>query len=232
MNLRCAALAACLASAVGTAAAQPGWFAAYSLAFGSPTGPSMAHITPGASIDLFVNVYFSPGTGSPQAVALSDGGFSISATASQGSIWSVDSNTASPTYSLPNPWGAQAVGGLGVSPGTGGPGGVRNVYWGYGFLFSWPHPFPQNPATVWRGRFTAGLEPVVVHAWFTDLTPTGVFAYGGSLPTVASYHSTSQGGSITIVPATVPAPASAALFGLGGVMVLRRQRTSSEGGGG
>lgn len=204
MALMAVAGTAAVASAQGTAT--------YSIAFGSAGGPNTVQLNPGQSTSVFVNVSFSPGVGggTPPAAGLSDGGFGING---GGGGWSGGA--------LPNPWGAQAVGGVGVNAGTGSATGVSGVVWGYGFLFNLPHPFPQNPANVWTGTYTAGATAGVFNVSFAGLAPTGVFAGATGLPTVVTYASNGgQGGSITIVPA----PASLALLGLGGLVAARRRR--------
>ena len=209
-----------LVAVAGTAAAataQSGT-ATYSIAFGSAGGPNTVNLLPGQSTDVFVNVAWTT-TGTPTPIGLSDGAFGITGTGTGSGTWAVDGNTASATYSLPNPWGAQGAGGLGVTIGTPSGNNVGNVNWGYGFLFAAPHPFPQNPANVWRGKFTAGGAGVL-NLSTTGLSGTGVFAGTTGIPTVLTFQSVAGTGVITIVPA----PASLALLGLGGLVAARRRR--------
>ncbi len=208
-----------VASSAAAAGARQG-LVVYSIAFGSPVGPNTIALTPGQTTPVFVSVAVSWGPPLP-ILGFADGAFSITGAGTGTGAWGVDSNTASPTYSLPNPWGAQAIGGAGVNPGNGGASGVSGVVWGYGLLLTTLHPFPQNPATVWRGTFTA-MAPGSVDASFTGLKMTHVFAYTAPTPTaIAILTLPGVGGSITIIPA----PAGLALVGLGGLAALRRQRT-------
>jgi MYXO-CTERM domain-containing protein len=209
----------CIAGAAGLAGsawAQTGT-ATYSIAFGSPAGPSTIQLGHNQSVDVFVNVAWTTG-GTPTPIGLSDGAFGLTG---GGGAWAVDSNTASATYSLPNPWGAQGAGHLGVSVGSPSATGVSGVNWGYGFLLTPTHPFPQNPANVWRGTYTAGTVNGQFGVTITPNGTTGVFAQNVTIPTVLNFQSNGgPGGTITIVPG----PASLALLGLGTLAATRRRR--------
>ncbi len=215
---------AVLAGAGMAAAARAQVFATYSIAFGSPNGPNTVQLDVGQSTAVYVNITHSGSAPSP-IIGFGDGGFSITGTGVAGGAgtWGVDSNTASPTYSLPYPWGGQNVGGLGVSVGTPSGNNLNGVIWGYGFLFATIHPFPQNPATVWQGTFTATAAGSLNVA-FTGLAPTSVFTLQHTFPPpITALSLPGVGGSITIIPA----PAGLALLGLGGLAALRRGRWSS-----
>lgn len=205
------------AGLAGTASAQTGT-ATYSVAFGTEFGPNAVVLKSGESTDVFVRVAWTTG-GNPPPSGLSDGSFDITGAGGQ---WAVDANPASPSYSLPNPWGAQASGGVGVRPGHPQPSGISGVIWGYGFLWNVPHPFPQNPARVWRGTYTAGAAAGVFPVTTTPLGPTGVFSSNQhGIPTVYSFTShPGFGGTITIVPA----PAAASVLLLAGLVTVRRRR--------
>ncbi len=210
-----------LTAVAGTAAAASAQVTAtYSIHFGAPNGPNSITLPQGASTTVYVQVEYSGSAPNP-IIGFADGGFSITGFGVFGAgTWSVDSNTASPTYSLPNPWGAQAVGGLGVSVGTPtAPNSLNGVVWGYGFLLSTNHPFPQNPATVWQGTFTV-TSYGHINLTFTGLEPTNVFTNTAPFPTPVPAQSLPGVGG-TIIP---PAPASPALLGLGGLVALRRRR--------
>ncbi len=209
-----------LAVAGAAAAARAQVAATYAIAFGSPNGPNTTTLAVGQTVDVFVNITHSGSAPNP-ILGFGDGAFSITGASVAGGAgtWGVDSNTASPTYSLPWPWGAQPVGGLGVSVGTPSGNGLNGVIWGYGFLFSF-QPAPGNTANVWRGTFTAAAQGSVNVA-FTGLEPTSVFTSTPGIPTpVWGTSLPGVGGSITIIPA----PAGLALLGLGGVAALQRRR--------
>ncbi len=216
------AITALVAAAGAATAASAQVTATYSIAFGAPNGPNTITLPQGASTSVYVNVTYAGQAPNP-ILGLADGGFSLTGLASGGATggWGVDSNTASPTYSLPNPWGAQAVGGLGVSVGTpAGNANLNGVIWGYGFLFNSNHTSPGNPATVWQGTFTATSATGVFNVSFTGLEPSNVFTNTAPFPTpVGATSLPGVGGVITI-----PAPASLALLGLGGLVALRRRR--------
>ncbi len=164
--------------------------ATYSIAFGSPTGPNSVRLQPGETVHVFVCVAFTPvypPLNVPVA-GLSDGAFSISGSGSGAGSWSVDPASTSPTYSLPDPWGAQSTGGLGASVGSPGSSRVAGAAWGYGILFSLPHPFPQNPANVWRGSFTASSVGVIKVGFF-HLGITYVFPALQTFPTTVMFQS-------------------------------------------
>lgn len=213
-------IAATLLAGLATSASAQTGTATYSIAFGSAGGTNNIALLPGQSTSVFINVSFTPGVGQPYqggtVAGLSDGGFSISSSGANPGLWS--------GLTLPNPWGAQAVGGVGVNPGTpSGTGGVNGVIWGYGFLFGLPHPFPQNPATVWQGVYTCGPELSVINLSLTGLAPTGVFIGlpGGGLPTVVNYNSDPGiGGTIL----RIPAPATLGALSLGAMTLARRRR--------
>lgn len=216
--------AACLLTVTGSAIAQSG-VATYSIAFGSPNGPNSVVLSPGQSTDVFVNVAFKPGVGggSPAAAGLSDGAFSITGTGDGTGTWSIDGQSTSPTYALPIPWGGQLGGAQPVvNAGTRSALGVTGVIWGYGFLPSVPHPYPQNPANIWRATFTASA-PGLINASFTNVAPTGVFAAATGQPTVVFYDSQALTGQISIVPA----PACGAVLALASLLATRRRRVRS-----
>lgn len=219
MRTRTALSLALVAGLAAPAAAQLG-NATYSISFGTPGGPNSVFPNPGQSINVYVMVSFTPGVGQPYQNGtiggLSDGAFSISVSDPGAGMWS--------SPSLPNPWGAQAVGGVGVNPGTASGAGVSGVVWGYGFLFGLPHPFPQNPAVVWQGVYTHGLAGFsVVNVSITNVAQTGVFLGlpGGGLPTVTSFNtSPGQGGTIF----RIPTPATLCAFAIGAIPFLTRRR--------
>ncbi len=213
---------AILAVAGAATAASAQVTATYSIAFGAPNGPNAVFLNVGQSTSVYVNVMYAGSAPNP-ILGFADGGFSITGAGVGGGAgtWGVDSNTASPTYSLPNPWGAQAVGGLGVSVGTPAGNSLNGVIWGYGFLFNSNHASPGNPATVWQGTFT--LTSVVGHinVALTGLEPTNVFTNTSPLPTpVPAQSLPGVGGHIR----PIPAPGSLALFVLGGLVALRHRR--------
>lgn len=195
------------AGLAANASAQPIGTATYSIAFGSPTGPSVIGLNPGQTIAVFVNVSINPGIGATigappgSVLGLSDGGFNLSV-AGTGSF----SNLAlDPPYNFP----------LGTSVGTPSGPNVNGVLWGVGFLLSPVHPSPNNPDTVWSGTYTAGASNSTLS--FSNITPTGVF-YGGPIPSVALYNSI---GTIGLV---APAPTAAALLAFAGLAAARRRR--------
>lgn len=221
--MRAFTTAGCLLTVTGSAIAQSG-VATYSIAFGSATGPSSVVLEPGQSVAVFVNVSFSPGVGAgtPPSLGLSNGQFSIASSGDGGGSWAVDPVSSSPTYSLPTPWGGQASSAP-MPPGffdvgTSSAVGVDGVVWGFGFLLSAPHPYPQNPANVWRGTFTALIRGTV-NTLFTSMSPTGIYKSAG-IPTVTDYSSQAQPGQITIVPA----PACGVVLALAGLLTARRRR--------
>ncbi len=216
-------LIAVLAVAGTTTAAGAQFGATYSIAFGAPNGPNTIVLGLGQSTSVFVNITHSGSVPANPILGFANGGFSITGVSignGPAGTWSVDSNTASPTYSLPDPWGAQTVSGLGVSVGTPNGMNVDGVLWGYGFLLSTAHPSPQNPATVWQGTFTVTSGPSI-SLTLTGLEPTAVFLQTPPLPTpVWAMSLPGVGGTII-----VPAPVGLALLGLGGMAALRRRRT-------
>ncbi len=206
-------------AATGSARAQTG-VATYSVAFNSPAGPNTLVLQPGETTHMFVSVSFTPTWGGYTAAGLSDGSFSITAPGSGDGMWAVDAVPTSPTYSLPHPWGAQNSGGWGVSVGSPGAGGITGVLWGYGFILALPHPYPQNPAIVYRCTFTAG-SPGEIDVAFSGLGLTGVFMItGGQWPIFTYQSSPGAGGAITIIPE----PCAIVLVGLGGALGARRCR--------
>ncbi len=220
MKARHAVTVLAVTGAAATAGAQV--TATFSIAFGAPNGPNTVQLDVGQSTAVYVNIMHSGSAPNP-ILGFAGGGFSIIGTGVAGGAgtWGVDSNTASPTYSLPNPWGAQALGFLGVNPGTGSAGGVSGVVWGFGFGF-WPwtfHPAPYNPATVWQGTFTATAGGNVGVS-FGGFETTQVVTDTPPLPTLIAAAQT-LGGTGTI---NIPAPATLALLGLGGVAALQRRR--------
>ncbi len=219
MTMRAISALAAVTGAAAAAGAQV--TATYSIAFGAPNGPNTVFLNQGQSTSVYVNVTHA-GLAPNPILGFADGGFSIAGLGlgGGGGTWSVDSNTASPTYSLPSPWGAQAVGGLGVSVGMPSGNSLSGVIWGYGFLFNSNHASPGNPATVWQGTFTMTSGTGGVLFTFTALEPTNVFT-NTTFPTpVGATSLPGVGGWINI-----PAPAGLALLGLGGLAALRRRRT-------
>lgn len=192
--------AACLLTVTGSACAQPPGVATYSIVFGSPTGPNTVVLAPGETVDVFVNVGFSPGvgqtTGGYTVQGLDCGKFSITGLGGGAGTWTVQPNVFSPTSSLPNPWGAQAAGGLGVSVGTPAANSLGGVVWGYGLWILGTHPFPQNPANVSRGTFTASSAGTV-NLSFTNMDETTVWGTS-AVPTLLSYASQGVPAQITI----------------------------------
>src|SRR5688572_31078169 len=93
-----------VAGTAATASAQTG-VATYSIAFGTPGGSNLVSLSPGQSTPVFINVAWTT-AGSPPPQGLSDGAFGFTG---GGGMWGVDNVLTSPTYSLPNPWGAQPV---------------------------------------------------------------------------------------------------------------------------
>ncbi len=212
-----------VAGATAEAGAQVS--AIYSIAFGSPNGPNTTTLAVGETVHVFAKITHSSAAPNP-IMGFADAEFSITGTSVAGGAgtWGVNTNTASPNYSLPHPWGGQVFGMPGVSVGIPSGNRLNDVIWAYGFLLTTVHPFPQNPANVWRGTFTASVEGGVSVA-FTALEVTHVFVGYSSLPTpVPAWSLPGAGGSITIVPA----PAGLALLGLGGVAALRRGRASIQ----
>ncbi len=137
-----------LVAVAGTAAAataQTG-VATYSIAFGSPGGPNIVFLSAGETVDVFVNVAWTT-AGRPQPIGLSDGAFGLTGTGTLSGTWAVDSNTASPTHSLPNPWGAQGPGGLGVTVGTPSGNNLNNVNWATASCSPRPIPSRRTPPT-------------------------------------------------------------------------------------
>ncbi len=194
---------AVLAVAGAPAAAGAQVSATYSIAFGSPSGPNTTTLAVGQTVDVFVKITHS-GSASTPIIGFQGGGFSISGASIAGGagMWSIDYNTASPTYSLPYPWGAQCIC---QGPSLGKPSGnsLNGVVWWAGFLFTTVHPAPQNPANVWRGTFTAGSEGTV-NFTFTALEPTNVFTVNPTNPAgipgaVAALSLPGIGGSVTII---------------------------------
>lgn len=197
------------------ASAQPG-VATYSIAFGSAAGPNSVVLEPGQSVGVFVNVSFSPGVGggNPPAAGLSDGAFSIAGSGTGSGMW-----VALP---VPFPWNNNSGTVPGSSPGVASANGVSGALWSYGFLFNLPHPYPDNPANIWRGTFTASSAGVI-STNFTGLAATGVFAGTTGLPTVLTYASSpGVGGQVTIVPAPTSLAAVSLLLLTG-----RRRRVRS-----
>ncbi len=203
------------------AQAQTGGTATYSIAFGSPGGPnSIGPLPPGTVIDVFVNVAWTTG-GTPPPIGLADGAFSITGNGGGATpgTWGVNTNSGSPTYSLPNPWGGQNIGGLGVSVGTPSGTSINGVIWGMGFLLTQPHPFPQNPANVWRGTFTMGTPTSSIVLNITQMGATSVFTGGPGIPGVAMFNSVGGNGIIFI-----PGPGVLALLVPACAAAARRRR--------
>lgn len=209
-----------LVAVAGTAvAANAQNTATYSIVFNSAgavsgNGTNNIQVNPGSVVTATVFVTINPGIGAmvgnpPGAVqGLSDGGFSISGGTGAGS-WAAGPSLVAP-YNFP----------LGTNAGTPAGGNVNGVLWGLGFLLQLPHPSPNSPDDVWTGTFNAGAALGVSNFTFTGLATTGVF-YGGPIPAVLGYTSNAgAGGSISVVPA----PASLALLGLGGLVAARRRR--------
>ncbi len=210
---------------VGCAAAQSAaGVAVHSIAFGSPSGPNLVTLSPGQSTSVFVNIWWAPGPAPGGPLGLADGAFSITGSGSGSGTWSVDTNTASPTYSLPSPWGLQLCGCSGW-PGYGTPSGnsINWIVWGFGFLFSNQHPAPDDPANVWRATFKA-LSPGEVLFTFSELSPTTVFVTGLPYPVPVSYFSTGFGAKIIVVPV----PGSVLLLGAAAWVARRRARVTTR----
>lgn len=89
------------------------------------------------------------------------------------------------------------MGGAGVSVGTPAGNSLGGVLWGYGLWILGTHPFPQNPANVWRATFTASSAGTVSLS-FTNMGETSVWATAGSgNPTLLDY--VSQGSPAEII---------------------------------
>ncbi len=207
MNLRVSFFATIAIAWPASAQAQ---VATYQVRFAN--GLSTINLAPGQSTTVHMHVSFEPGVGgaavngplSGPVAGLSDGAFDIAGQAPPGvtGAWTIDISPFSPGFALPNPWGAQSIGSLSVYPGITSGISVGGVYWGYGFLLGTPHPFPQNPAMIWRATFTAaaGSDPGLIQLNPVPLLDTGVFVgYSAGLPFVAYFKPQSAPATITII---------------------------------
>jgi hypothetical protein len=192
--------------------------ATYSLAFGSPGGPSVWYgISPGQTLSVFVNVTISPGVGAPIGMpaapvwGLADGAFGIVSNTGSFSNISLD-----PPYNFP----------AGTSAGVVMGSSVNGIAWGAGLL-QWPHPSPSTTDTVWSATFTAGANPSAVFN-FTGPGQTGVyFGDPGGVPSVALYNSIGTTGTIIHIPC--PAGTLVVVSGLAGLYRPGRLRDGSHG---
>jgi hypothetical protein len=221
-----------VAGAAAAANAQTGGQATYSLQFSN--GTNSITLTAGQSTSVSVFVSFTPGIGSQYGTAaplqgeilgLNNGGFSITG-AGVGTAtgnFGVLAGTGHPSLTAPYNF----LPGVATNQGTSAGNSQNGVLWGHQFIFSPVHPLPANPAKVWEGTFTmgAGATNGQINLSFTGMAATGVDVSSGppsagAIPWVADFASNAGAGGTILVPA----PASLALLGLGGLVALRRRR--------
>jgi hypothetical protein len=205
MKTRVIALSA-LAGLASVASAQTPSFQ-YSIQ-GAP-----AVMAPGATASITILCGFTPGVGGivntpigPRPVlGLSSGSFNIVGTVN-GSAFS--------SLALFAPYNF-----IGTTTGAAAGSSVAGAIWGNGFGPPLGTVSTVNPTPLWSGTFTQGntattlqLNPVGAH---------GVWAGNPGEFAVESLSTATQGANVII---DVPAPASLALLGLGGLVAARRRR--------
>jgi hypothetical protein len=216
-----------IAGAAVAANAQTGGVATYSLQFSN--GTNVISLLPGQSTTVSVFVSFNPGLGAPYGTAPPLQGFVLGANNGAFSITGTPSGTASGTFgvlpgtghpSLMPPY--NFLPGIATNQGTSTGLSHDGVIWGHAFLFIQQWAF--NPAKVWEGTFTVTSAGNITFA-FTGLAATGIDVSSGpvsvgAIPWVAEFATSPGVGGMIVIPA----PASLALLGLGGVIAVRRRR--------
>jgi hypothetical protein len=219
-----------IAGAAVFANAHTGGVATYSLQFSN--GTNVISLLPGQSTTVSVFVSFNPGLDAPYGTAPPLQGFVLGANNGGFSITGTASGTASGTFgvlpgaghpSLMPPY--NFLPGIATNQGTSTGLSHDGVLWGHAFLFIQPWAF--NPAKVWEGTFTMSAGANVGHITFafTGLAATGIdVSQGpvsvGAIPWVAEFATSPGVGGMIVIPA----PASLALLGLGGVVAVRHRR--------
>jgi PEP-CTERM motif len=218
------------AGAAAAANAQPPGIATYSLQCGN--GENTIILGPGQSTTVSVFVSFDPGIGAQvgtamplqgEVLGLNNGGFSITGTPSGGNATGGFGQPQQLFPYIPPPGPAPFP-----TQGTSVGNSHNGVLWGHQFIFTPVHPLPENPGKVWTGIFTmaAGSTSGQINLAFTGLSLTGIDVSRGpisqgAIPWVADFASSpGVGGTIF-----VPAPATLALLGLGGLLAFGRRRT-------
>lgn len=173
-----------------------------------------ANLNPGQTATITVLCGFTPGVGGAIAVpvapgagtvlGLSSGTFGI---AGSGGSWGGNALTAPYNF-------------IGTSAGTNAGGNVSGVIWGNGFGPPLGTVSTVNPTPLWSATFTMPASNVTLQ--INPVGNHGVWAMpnGGSF-SVEVLSTAAQGAQATIL---VPAPASLALLGLGGLVAARRRR--------
>ncbi len=230
-----------VAGAAVAANAQTGGTATYSIEFSNgtaamtldPTGV-LAPISTSVSVFVTINpVLNSPyGTAPPLQGFIfghNNGAFSITGTGAGGGSGNFSVPAVIPGPPPQHPALAfpyNFLPGVATNQGTSSGDDHNGVLWGHGFYFTPVHQLPATKAKVWEGTFTATSGVGSMSLAFTGLALTGVDVSSGpianmAIPWVADFASNGgQGGNITFIPA----PASLALLGLGGLVALRRRR--------
>jgi hypothetical protein len=170
-----------------------------------------AQLAPGASGTVTVLVGFTPGVGGAvtggAVLGLSSGAFGI--TGNSGS-WSANVGIAPYNF----------LAGVATNPGTPAGSNVNGVIWGNGFGPPLGTVSTVNPTPVWSATFTAGATNAVINVVPSGAHGVWYMPTGGTISSELTSTAV-QGASATIL---VPAPASLALLGLGGLVAARRRR--------
>ena len=170
-----------------------------------------ASLAAGATAQITVLCAFTPGVGQNvttslgalPVMGLESGGFSI---VGSGGSWSGLSLLAPVNFPF------------GTTVGTVAGGNVTGAIWGTGFV---PPAVPStvNPTPIWRGTFT--MPNANVTLTLTGNGQGGLWAGPHSSGLAVVANGAQAGAQATIL---VPAPASLALLGLGGLVAARRRR--------